>query len=78
MSEIREVTFRITERKEPDNYVVLVQPSLEGITCEDGGDRILLSIAVNCVRMVAKRTGLEAAVDQFNNLVINRTRMERR
>ncbi len=74
----RELTFRITERLTESNHVVLVQPCFPNIARDEGGDRILLAIAINCVRLVAKRSGLEAAVDQFNDLILNHTRITRR
>jgi hypothetical protein len=73
-----EIVFRMSERKTDDNYIISVQPSLKGLSSIDGGDRVLLAIAVSCVRTVAEHTGLEAAVDQFNDLVVNQTHMDRR
>jgi len=78
MSNGREVTFRISEDQTESSYFVSVQPCLQGISRENGGDRILLSIAVSCVRTVAQGTGLEAAVDQFNDLVVNHAHLHGR
>ncbi len=73
-----EVVFRVSERVTDDNYIISVQPRLRGISSVDGGDRVLLAIAADCVRTVAEHAGLEAALDQFNTVVINQTRMQRR
>lgn len=78
MSNRREVIFQIAEEQTESSYFVSVQPHLQNISRDNGGHRILLSIAASCVRTVAQSTGLEAAVDLFNNLVVNHARMQRR
>lgn len=73
----RQVIFRITETRSSRKRVISVDPSLINISHEARGDYILLAIAANCVRTVAKRDGLERAVERFCNLVVNHVKTRR-
>ena len=54
----REVIFGITETRDDGKYVIEVTPSLKNIYRADGGEAIILAIAANCLRIIAKRDGL--------------------
>lgn len=71
---MKRVTFQLTERIKDGAKWIAVEPSLEGIRRENGGEDWLLAIAANCVRMVAKRAGLEHALERFTDFVVNKTR----
>lgn len=77
MSTRHQVTFTITSTRANGEHCMSVQPTLENIRREDGGEAILLAIAANCVRMVSKHNGLEAALERFQDVVVNRTTIER-
>jgi len=74
----RRVTFDITAAREKDRHVLFVHPSLTNIFRAEGGEGIILAIAANCVRTIAKTDGLERALERINDVVVNRTRVRRR
>lgn len=71
--EERVVQFRITNEKSAGHHHVEVFPELSNIYRSEGGESIILAIAANCVRIIAKRDGLERAMERFNKLVVNGT-----
>ena len=71
---MKRVTFQVTESTDNGEQWLTVEPSLEGIRREHGGEDLLLAIAANCVRMVATRAGLEHALERFTDFVVNKTR----
>lgn len=73
----RQVIFTIRATRANGEYSIVVEPTLENIRREDGGEAILLAIAANCIRMVARQNGLEAALERFLDVAINRTTVER-
>jgi hypothetical protein len=73
MSTERKVTFRIRATRGEGKYVIDVWPYLNNIRRADDGEQILLAIAANCVRALAKRDGLERALERCADAVINHT-----
>lgn len=71
---MRRVTFQVTESVNDRGRFLTVKPTLDGVRRENGGEDLLLAIAANCVRMVAKRDGLEHTLERFTNFVVNKTR----
>ncbi len=74
MNSEREITFRISETREDGKWLIDVRPSLKGIYWSNGGEQIILAIAANCVRAIARRDGLERALERFHDAVVNHTK----
>lgn len=70
---IKRVTFTITPERNKDGHFLTVEPTLENIHRANGGEGVLMSIAANCIRMVAKRRGLEKAIEMLNDFAMNDT-----
>ncbi len=75
---MKQVIFNITEDSVPSHRVISVAPTLNGIYRDEGGEGIILAIAANCVRTIAKTDGLERAMERFADLVLNHTTVIRR
>ena len=71
----QEVRFNVSDDRGPKGRFIEVEPSLTNICSSNGGEQILLAIAANCMRMIAKRDGLERAMERLNDWVINRTQI---
>ena len=76
MSE-QQIIFTITEDSASSRRVINVVPTLRSIMRKDGGEWIILAIAANCVRMIAKQDGLERAVERFIDFAVNHTKVIR-
>jgi hypothetical protein len=74
----KQVIFTISEHSDPQRRVINVAPMLKGIHRDEGGEEIILSIAANCVRIIAKTDGLERALERFTNVLVNHTKVTRR
>ena len=73
----REVRFRITETRSNGRRRISVHPTLHNIFRAEGGEGILLAIAANCVRTLARTDGLERAMERFQDVVLNHTTVTR-
>lgn len=71
----KKVTFTLKDNHKPDGLYFEVEPSLENIRREENGEGILMSIAANCLRMVAKGQGLDRALDLLSDFAMNKTRV---
>lgn len=71
----RSITFAIEDEHDGTGRHLNVTPSLTNVCREKDGEWIVLAIAANCVRMLAKRDGLDGALDRLNSYVINSTRV---
>ena len=74
----REVSFVITETRSNGRRTISVHPTLRNIYRAQGGEGILLAIASNCVRAIAKTDGLERALERFKDVALNHTTVIRR
>lgn len=77
MNEKRQVIFRITKTHGNGETVITVEPELLNISRENGGEYVLLAMAANCLRMVAKKDGLERALERLCEFATNNTRVRR-
>lgn len=73
----REVRFLITDHRDDGRFVIDVYPSVNNIYKSEGGEEILIAIAANCLRAVAKTSGLERAIERFSEAAVKRTKIIR-
>lgn len=72
---MQQVTFTVIETTDGHRRKIHVTPSLHNIRWSNGGDAVLMSIAANCIRMLARENGLEASLESFSEFVISKTRV---
>ncbi len=73
----REVRFQISDNRDDGGHSISVHPTLMNIYRAEGGEDIILAIAANCIRTIAKTDGLERAIERFIEVAINKTKPKR-
>lgn len=73
----RHVLFRIIEMRGNGKYTICVYPTVTNIYRTEGGEEILLAIAANCIRTIAKTDGLERAMERFHKVAVTHTKIKK-
>lgn len=68
------VTFKVVRTRDEDGLHFEVNPSLTNILRSNGGEDIIAAVASNCIFMLAKRNGLEGAIERVTQATVSRTR----